>query len=83
MLPKNNKYQEKITKKQFKKIIHQMEKIGNDMRSLLPEFQKLPVFNKTQVLKLSAFIDDYDKFKSEVYTTYENKTNPEDWNAPK
>lgn len=80
MKPENDKYREKITKKQFKKIIHQMEKIGIDLGKLLPAFQKLPIFNKTQVSELSAFIDKYDKFKSEVYTTFENKTNPEDWN---
>ena len=81
MKPENNKYREKITRKQFKKIIRHMEKIGTDLGNLLPAFQHLPIFNHTQVLKLSKFIDDYDTFKSEVYTTYENKTNPEDWNG--
>ena len=80
MKQQESKYREKLTRKQFKKIIHQMEKIATDLGNLLPAFQKLPVFNKTQVSKLSSFIDDYDKFKSEVYTTYENKTSPEDWN---
>ena len=77
----DNKYRDKITKKQFKKIIQKMERIEDDLRLLLPLFQKLPVFNKVQVAELSAFIDAYTEFKSKIYTTFENKTEPEDWNG--
>ena len=70
----------KETIKQFGKISKRMEKIGEDMRNLLPVFQKLPIFSSSQVTRLSKFIDEYDKFKQNVYMTFDNKINPEDWN---
>lgn len=70
----------KETVKQFKKISGRMEKIGDELRGLLPVFQKLPIFSSSQVTKLSKFIDEYDKFKQSVHMTFDNKVNPEDWN---
>jgi len=70
---------QKETHKQFRKISRHMEKVGKDLRGLLPEFQKLPIFSSEQVSSLSKFIDEYDKFKSKIHIAYDNKVNPEEW----
>ena len=66
-------------RKLFKSIKKDLNKTGEILRGLLPKTQKIKVFGKDEVLKISEFIDSYDDFCNEIMESYENKSNPEVW----
>ena len=66
-------------RKAFNKVVGDLEKIGNKLRSLLPKIQAIHCFDNTQVQKASKFIDIYDDFCNEIVDDFENKSNPEEW----
>ena len=62
-------------------ILDDFGSISKILKNMLPKFQDLTVFDSNQVAKLSKFIDEYEKFKSDIISDFKNRVSPEDWNA--